>query len=453
MATLLVRNATVLVTMDPARREIAGGGFYARDGWIEAVGPRAELPDTADTIVDCTDQVVLPGLINTHHHLYQSLTRAVPGAQDASLFDWLRRLYPIWARLTPEAVRISTQVGLAELARSGCTTSADHLYLFPNGSRLDDEIEAARPLGVRLHASRGSMSLGQSQGGLPPDSVVEEETAILADTARLIETHHDPQPGAMIRVVVAPCSPFSVTADAMREAAAMARAYGVQLHTHLAETADEEQYCLDRFGVRPLGLAEQLGWLGPDVWFAHGVFMDDSEINRMAATGTGVAHCPTSNMRLGSGIAPMAGYLAAGVRTGLGVDGSASNDGGNLLGEARQALLLARLAAAPSGPMLAARIALEIATRGGAAVLGRDELGSLEPGKAADFVSFDLNRLEYAGARHDPVAALLLCAPTPVTHNYVQGRPVIHAGELMTLDLEAVLARHNLIARDLVESG
>lgn len=233
----------------------------------------------------------------------------------------------------------------------------------------------------------------------------------------------------------------------------MARAYGVQLHTHLAETADEEQYCLDRFGVRPLGLAEQLGWLGPDVWFAHGVFMDDSEINRMAATGTGVAHCPTSNMRLGSGIAPMAGYLAAGVRTGLGVDGSASNDGGNLLGEARQAMLLARLAAAPSGPMLAARIALEIATRGGAAVLGRDELGSLEPGKAADFVSFDLNRLEYAGARHDPVAALLLCAPTPVTHNYVQGRPVIHAGELMTLDLEAVLARHNLIARDLVESG
>lgn len=453
MATLLVRNATVLVTMDPARREIAGGGFYARDGWIEAVGPRAELPDTADTIVDCTDQVVLPGLINTHHHLYQSLTRAVPGAQDASLFDWLRRLYPIWARLTPEAVRISTQVGLAELARSGCTTSADHLYLFPNGSRLDDEIEAARPLGVRLHASRGSMSLGQSQGGLPPDSVVEEETAILADTARLIETHHDPQPGAMIRVAVAPCSPFSVTADAMREAAAMARAYGVQLHTHLAETADEEQYCLDRFGVRPLGLAEQLGWLGPDVWFAHGVFMDDSEINRMAATGTGVAHCPTSNMRLGSGIAPMAGYLAAGVRTGLGVDGSASNDGGNLLGEARQAMLLARLAAAPSGPMLAARVALEIATRGGAAVLGRDELGSLEPGKAADFVSFDLNRLEYAGARHDPVAALLLCAPTPVTHNYVQGRPVIHAGELMTLDLEPVLARHNLIARDLVASG
>jgi len=450
MTTLLLRNATVLVTMDATRREIAGGGVFVRDGWIEAVGPTSELPATADTVLDCTDQVVLPGLINTHHHLYQSLTRAVLGAQDAPLFDWLRRLYPIWARLTSEAVRVSTQVGLAELARSGCTTTSDHLYLFPNGSRLDDEIEAARPLGVRLHASRGSMSLGESQGGLPPDSVVEDEGAILTDTARLIETHHDPSPGSMLRVVVAPCSPFSVTADGMREAAAMARSYRVQLHTHLAETADEEQYCLDRFGVRPLGLAEQLGWMGPEVWFAHGVFMNDSEIRQMAATGTGVAHCPTSNMRLGSGIAPLAGYLAAGLRVGLGVDGSASNDGGHLLGEARQAMLLARLAAAPAGPMLSARTALELATRGGAAVLGREELGSLEPGKAADLISFDLNRIEYAGALHDPVAALLLCAPTPVTHNYVHGRPVIHAGELVTLDLEPLLARHNRIAREMV---
>ncbi|HMK07873.1 MAG TPA: amidohydrolase family protein, partial [Anaerolineales bacterium] len=290
--------------MDGNRREIADGGLFARDGWIEHVGTTAELPATADEVLDLGGYLVLPGLVNTHHHLYQTLTRAVPAAQDADLFHWLRALYPIWARLTPEAVRLSTQVGLAELALSGCTTASDHLYLFPNGARLDDEIEAAGAIGLRLHASRGSMSLGESRGGLPPDSVVESETAILADCRRVIETYHQPQAGAMVRIVVAPCSPFSVTGDLMREAAALARSYRVRLHTHLAETLDEEKFCLDSFGHRPLAYAESLQWAGGDVWFAHAVHLNREEVGRMGAAGTGVAHCPSSNMRLASGIAP-----------------------------------------------------------------------------------------------------------------------------------------------------
>ena len=348
MTTTLIRNAAVVVTMDAARREIQGGGLYIRDGWIEQVGPTDELPAEADTVVDLRGHVVAPGLVNTHHHLYQTLTRVVPGAQDAGLFDWLKTLYPIWARMTPEHVGVSTQVGLAELARSGCTTSSDHLYLFPNGSRLDDQIEAARSVGVRFHAARGSMSLGESAGGLPPDSVVESEDAILEDTQRVIEAFHDPEPGAMIRVVVAPCSPFSVTTDLMTSSAELARTFGVTLHTHLAETIDEEDFCLETFGLRPLDYAESVGWMGPDVWFAHGVWIDDEGVERMASSGTGVAHCPSSNMRLSSGVAPVRRYRDSNVRIGLGVDGSASNDGSHMLGEVRQAMLLARLAAAPA---------------------------------------------------------------------------------------------------------
>jgi len=454
MSTLLVRNAEVLVTMDPERREIRGGGLFARDGFIEAVGPTDTLPATAEEILDASGFLVLPGLINTHHHLYQTLTRAVPGAQDSGLFDWLKTLYPIWARMTPEDVDLATRTGLLELAHSGCTTAFDHHYLWPNGSSVGDQVSAAHEVGIRFHVSRGSMSLGESDGGLPPDSVVEDEDAILEDCATVIDRFHDPNPGSMTRVVLAPCSPFSVTPDLMRASVDLARQKGVSLHTHLAETKDEEDFCVETFGARPVEYAEDLGWAGPDVWYGHGVFIDDAEIERMAAAGTGVAHCPTSNMRLASGIAPVSGYLEAGVPVGLGVDGSASNDGSNMLAEARQAMLLARLASAPgvgSGPQMAARTALELATLGGAAVLGRDDIGSLEKGKCADFFTLDLSRIEYAGALHDPVAAAVLCSPTPAAHTYVQGRAIVSGGECTCLLHEQHwIDEHNRAAARLV---
>jgi len=453
MSTLLVRHAQVLATMDDGGTEIIDGGLFAVDGFIEQVGPTAELPDTADEVVDLSGHVVLPGLINTHHHFYQTLTRAVPGAQDVGLFDWLRTLYPIWARLTPEDVQISTQLALSELALSGCTTSSDHQYLFPNGSRLDDQIAGAAAVGLRFHAARGSMSLGESDGGLPPDSVVEDEETILLDTERVINKFNDPNPGAMTRVVVAPCSPFSVTADLMRESAELARRHGVHLHTHVAETHDEEQFCIETFGRRPVELMEDLGWVGNDVWYAHGIYINDAEIGRLSESGTGVAHCPSSNMRLASGIAPVRRYLASDVRLGLGVDGSASNDGSHLIGEARLAMLLARLAAAPSiegGRLLTAREALRIATRGSAAVLGRDDVGSLEVGKAADFIAISLDRLEYAGALHDPIAAVLFVAPTGVDQNYVHGKPVVKDGELVGVELPGLIEKHNRAAERLV---
>jgi cytosine/adenosine deaminase-related metal-dependent hydrolase len=454
MPTTLIRNATVLVTMDAERREIPGGGLFIRDGWIEQVGPTAELPRQADRQYDLSGHLVLPGLVNTHHHLYQTLTRAVPGAQDAGLFTWLKTLYPMWARLRPEDIRVSTQVGLAELALSGCTTASDHLYVFPNGCRLDDEIEAARAVGLRLHASRGSMSLGESQGGLPPDRVVEQEDFILRDTERLIDSYHDPAPGSMLQIVIAPCSPFSVTPDLMRQAADLARVRGVRLHTHLAETLDEERFCLEQFGRRPLGYAEDLGWTGSDVWFAHAVFMDDDEVQRMARAGSGVAHCPSSNMRLASGIAPVLQFLTAGVRVGLGVDGSASNDGSHMLGEAHQALLISRVGTAlhPEArqPQIAARQVLEMATLGGASVLGRSDIGALVAGKCADLIALRLDQLEYAGALHDPVAASVLCAPVKVDYSFVHGRPVVEQGQLATLELGPVIEAHNRAAHRLV---
>ncbi len=451
MASLLIRNAEVVVTMDDERREIAGGGLFCRDGWIEHVGPTATLPTTADDVFDATGHVVLPGLVDTHHHLYQTLTRAVPGTQDVSLFAWLTTLYPIWARMTPDDVAVSTLVGLGELARSGCTTTSDHLYLFPNGSTLDDSIHAAALTGMRFHAARGSMSLGESAGGLPPDHLVENEADIIADTQRLIETFHDPDPGAMIRIVVAPCSPFSVTPAAMIESARLARAYGVTMHTHLAETADEDRFCEERFGVDPIGYAERVGWLGDDVWFAHGVHVDAAGVATLAASGTGIAHCPTSNMRLASGIAPLREYLDAGVRVGLGVDGSASNDGSNLLGEARQALLAARVRTAieGGGSLLSARRVLEIATRGGAAVLGRDDIGTLAPGKAADIVAVDVRDVDHAGAA-DPVAALVLCWPGGVSRSWVHGRPLVVDGHVATFDLPEAVERHRAASQRIV---
>ncbi|MBM4424817.1 MAG: 8-oxoguanine deaminase [Chloroflexi bacterium] len=450
MASVVIQHADVIVTMDGARRELRDAGMIIRDGVIEAVAPTNELPTVLDArIVDMRGRIILPGLVNTHHHLYQTLTRAVPAAQDATLFNWLKTLYPIWARLTPEAVYISALTGMAELLLSGCTTVSDHLYLFPNGSKLEDEIRAAQEIGIRIHASRGSMSLGESKGGLPPDSVVETDDAILKDTERLIQAFHDPKPGAMVRIVVAPCSPFSVTPDLMRESSKLARAHGVTMHTHLAETIDEENFCLQKFGHRPVDYMETLGWTGPDVWYAHAVHVNDAEIGLMARAGCGAAHCPSSNMRLASGIAPVKKYRAAGVKVGLGVDGSASNDGSHLLGEARQAMLLARVMGDPAG--LTAREALEIATIGGAKVLGRDDIGSLEKGKRADLFAIDLNRLDYAGAAvHDPVAAVIFCAPQNADWVMVEGKWIVKEGELQTVELGPVMEKHNAIAKELV---
>ncbi len=460
MSTLLVRNVTLLVTMDDQRREIPGGGLFIRDGFIEKVGLGQDLPELADTVLDLQGHVVLPGLINTHHHFYQTLTRAVPAAQNANLFNWLKTLYPIWARMTPDDIYLSTQTALAELALSGCTTASDHLYLFPNGSRLDDEIAAAGEMGLRLHASRGSMSLGESQGGLPPDSVVDREEVILADSVRLIERYHDGRPGSMLQIVLAPCSPFSVTGELMRQSAKVARQYGVHLHTHLAETQDEEAFCLERFGYRPVAYMQSLDWVGQDVWFAHSVHVKPDEIGVYAREGCGVAHCPSSNMRLASGIAPVWEFMRAGVKLGLGVDGSASNDSSNLLAEARQAMLLARLRSGLAGaslsgqtgtpPLLTARQALELATRGGAAVLGRSDLGSLEVGKCADFIAINLNRLDYAGALHDPLAAVVFCAPQRVDVSVVGGKVIVQDGHLLTLDVPRHIEKHNQAARRLV---
>ena len=459
MPTLLIKHATLLVAMDDHRREIPDGGLLIQDGFITQVAPTSELPTHADEVLDLTGYLVLPGLINTHHHFYQTLTRAVPAAQDANLFNWLKTLYPIWGRMTPDHIRISTRTALAELALSGCTTASDHLYIYPNGARLDDEISAASEVGLRLHASRGSMSLGESQGGLPPDSVVEDEAFILQDSQRLIEQYHDPHPGAMVQVVLAPCSPFSVTPELMRQSAALAREYGVHLHTHLAETQDEEEFCIQKFGYRPVAYMDLLTWVGPDVWFAHSVYVDDAEIALYARTGCGVAHCPSSNMRLASGIMPLVEMLQAGVKVGLGVDGSASNDGSHMSGEVRQALLASRVRAGMLGasrsaqsapPILTARQALEVATRGSAAVLGRSDLGSLEPGKCADFFAIDLNRLEFAGALHDPVAAVVLCAPVQADYTVVGGKFIVKAGELVTLDLPRQIEAHNRAAHRLV---
>lgn len=459
MTTLLVKNVQLLATFDDARREIKNGGLFIRDGFIEQVGLTSELPETADEVLDLKGHIVLPGLINTHHHFYQTLTRAVPAAQNANLFNWLTTLYPIWARMQPEDIYTSTQTALAELALSGCTTASDHLYIFPNGAKLDDEINAALDIGVRLQASRGSMSLGESDGGLPPDSVVEDEDFILKESLRLIETYHDPNPGAMIQIVLAPCSPFSVTGDLMRESAKLARQYNLHLHTHLAETEDETQFCVDMFGHKPVAYMQEVDWIGDDVWFAHSVHVDHDEIDLYAKTGTGVAHCPSSNMRLASGIAPILDMLTAGVKVGLGVDGSASNDGSHLLGEARQAMLLSRLGAGLSGaslstdgapPLMTARTALEIATRGSAEVLGRDDIGSLEVGKCADFFAVNLNQLDFAGALHDPLAALVFSAPVKADYTVVGGKFVVKDGQLLTIDLPTHIEKHNAAAKRLV---
>ena len=475
MPTLLIRHADCVATFDhpdPAHaRELRQASVFIRDHRIEAIGPAAKLPATADEVIDARGHLVLPGLVNTHHHMYQSLTRAIPQAQNAELFGWLRALYPIWAGLTPEMVQVSSRVAMAELLLSGCTTSSDHLYLYPNGVRLDDSIEAAQAIGMRFVATRGSMSVGQSQGGLPPDALVEREDLIFRDTQRLIETWHDTRHGAMVNVAAAPCSPFSVSRDLMRESAALARSLGARLHTHLAENDHDLAYSREKFNCTPTEYAQDLGWLGPDVWHAHCVRLDDAGIRLFAASRTGVAHCPCSNMRLASGIAPVRRLLDAGVPVGLGVDGSASNDGAQMVDEARQAMLLARVGRAMQPPEerrnsrgerqtffgcdlgpaeMSARDALALATRGGAQVLGRSDIGHLAPGMCADLALFDLRTLGLAGgAVHDPVGALLLCASPQAAWTVVNGRVVVREGQLATLDLGPFLERHNRLARQL----
>lgn len=449
-STLLVREADRIETFDDASASFSNASIFVRGGAIEAVGNASDLPQTADRVVDARGCVVIPGLVNTHHHFYQTLTRNVPGTQDAKLFDWLVALYPIWARMDADAIRTATAVALAELVKSGCTTAFDHTYMWPNGARVDDQIEVAREMGVRFHASRGSMSVGRSQGGLPPDSVVEDEAAILRDCERVIDAYHDASRFAMTRVVLAPCSPFSVSPDLMRESAALARAKGVHLHTHLAETLDEEAFCLERFGRRPVELAEDLGWVGPDVWHAHMVHPNAAECERLGATRTGIAHCPSSNMRLASGIAPIGAMLRAGARVGIGVDGSASNDHSHLLDEARQAMLLQRVGTGDPAA-LSARSALRLATRGGAAVLGRDDVGYLAPGMAADIVGYRLDTLDMAGgAVHDALAALVFCRPPDTDFAIVNGRIRRERNAFTDLDVAALTAKHNAIAKRLL---
>ena len=471
MTTLLIHHATCIATLAPDaptdNTELTDASLFVRDGLVEWIGPSGTLPPAlqqADEVIDAQGHLVMPGLVNTHHHMYQSLTRAIPQVQNAELFSWLRGLYPIWAGLTPEMVQVSTQVAMAELLLSGCTTSSDHLYIYPNGVRLDDSIEAAQQIGMRFVATRGSMSVGQSQGGLPPDRVVEREDFILQDTQRLIEQYHDASFGAMVNVAVAPCSPFSVSRDLMRESAALARSFkgqGVRLHTHLAENDHDIAYSREKFNRTPAEYAQDLGWLGDDVWHAHCVKLDDEGISLYAATRTGVAHCPCSNMRLASGIAPIRKMLNAGVPVGLGVDGSASNDAAHMVNEARQALLLARVGRSlepfgcDHGPSeMTARDALTLATRGGAEVLGRKDIGYLAVGMCADLALFDLRTLGFAGgAVHDPVGSLLLCASPQAAYTVVNGRVVVREGQLATVELGPLLERHNQLAITLAQTA
>jgi cytosine/adenosine deaminase-related metal-dependent hydrolase len=451
MSSLLIKNIAYLVSMDEQRRTWRGGAILIHDQRIAAIGGAELAAQHAERTIDGSRLLIMPGLINTHHHLYQTLTRALPAAQNAKLFDWLRVLYPIWGQLTDEAVYVSTLVGLAELALSGCTTTTDHLYIYPNDASLDASIRAARELGVRFQPCRGSMSLGESEGGLPPDMVVEDEDDILADTERLIALYHDPAPCAMTRIVIAPCSPFSVTASLMRRSAELARKHGALLHTHLAETRDEESFCREQFGRSPLEYAEELGWTGEDVWYAHGIHFSQADVQRLAQTKTGVAHCPGSNMRLGSGIAPISEMRRAGVRVGLAVDGSASNDASHLLAEARLAMLLQRVT--KGADALSAQDVLEMATLGGASILQRNDIGALIPGKAADLIGIDLNRLEYAGGWADPLGALVFCAPVNVTLSVINGRIVVEDGRLQGVDLEQTLRKHREISEHMIEKA
>lgn len=464
MSTLLIHRARCIATQDDAQTELQDASILIRDGLIERIFKADEpldawlVPGVVDEVIDARKHVVIPGMVNTHHHMVQCLTRAIPGVQNAELFSWLQGLYPIWAGLTPEMVLVSNQIAMAELLLSGCTTSSDHLYIYPNGIRLDDSIEAAHTIGMRFTATRGSMSVGESQGGLPPDRVVEKEDFILQESRRLVETYHDASHGAMLQVALSPCSPFSVSQDLMRESAKLARAYKVRLHTHLAENDHDIAYTLEKFNCTPAQYAQDLGWVGDDVWHAHCVKLDDEGTYLFAKTRTGIAHCPCSNMRLSSGILPLRKMLDAGVPVGLGVDGSASNDAAHMLNEARQAMLLARVGRAlddfgcDHGPAeMTPRDSLRVATRGGAQVLGRaHDIGQIRVGYCADIALFRTDTLGMAGgAVHDPVGALMLCASQNADYTVVNGRVVVSEGQLTTVDLGPLIERHNQLALQL----
>ena len=451
MPTLLIKNIHTLVTMDDKRREIRHGALLVRDNVIEQVGTTAELPDRADEVLDLEDRhIVLPGLVNTHHHFFQNLTRVTPAGQNGDLFQWLTAHYPLWSNLTAEGMYYSSQLAAAELILSGCTTASDHHYLFPNDCVLDEQIRAVDDIGLRFHASRGSMSVGESKGGLPPDSLVENEADILKDSQRLIEQYHDNSRFSMLRIVLAPCSPFSVSTELMKESAAMARSYpGVRLHTHLAENKGDVEYSLSQFKLTPGDYAESVGWLGNDVWHAHCVKLSDKAIDKFGQTGTGVAHCPCSNMRLASGIAPIRKMLNKNVPVGLGVDGAASNDATNLFHEARQAFLLARVRD-ESASVMTARDALQIATRGGAKVLGRDDIGYLAQGMAADFIAVNLDKPGYVGTQLDPVAALIYCQTDSIDYSFINGKKVVDRGNLTTVELSSLTKKANQVAVNLI---
>ena len=454
MKTLLIKNALRIARMNDTRDELADSDILIEGNVIKELGKG--LQAKADRVIDARGCVVFPGFINTHHHLYQTLTRNLPAVQDSKLFDWLVYLYEVWRHVTPEGVNVSAQVGLGELLLTGCTTSSDHFYLFPGGKSadlIDREIEGAATVGMRFHACRGSMSRGKSKGGLPPDDVVQTEDEIMKDCERLVKKYHDRKPLAMTRVALAPCSPFSVTTELLKLTAEMAKKWDVRMHTHLAETIDEEAYCLQLHKMRPLAYMESVGWLeGGRSWFAHCVHMNEPESQLMGKTQTGVAHCPSSNLRLGSGIAPIRMYLKHQVPVGLGVDGSASNDGCDMLGEARQAMLVARVKSGVAS--MPARDALWIATRGGARVLGRDDIGELSPGKAADLAVFDLSGIEFAGSLSDPVAAALFCgASHKAKHVLVNGEPVVEDGRLLKVDERALAAKANALSREMLEKA
>jgi len=452
LGTTLIIDTLLTVTMDDELGDIKNGWVLVKDGKIDSVGD-GSYP-IADKTINAYGMILLPGFINTHHHMFQTLTRNIPGTQNAHLFDWLRILYEVWGELSEEAIYVSAQVAAAELILSGCTTSSDHLYLFPSKASnkfIDKEIEAVKSLGLRFHPTRGSMSLGRSSGGLPPDHIVQTEEEITDDSIRLIEKYHDADPHSMLRISLAPCSPFSVTENLMKKSRELADKYKVRLHTHLAETLDEEKYCLDIYGLRPLELLESLGWLGEDVWLAHTVHLNDKEIQKLADTNTGVSHCPTSNMRLGSGIAPIAKMLDAGVKISIAVDGSASNDSSNMLSELRQALLVPRLR---DDRWLSAREIIRMSTVGGAEILGRDDIGVIKKGASADLILFDLTDIGYAGAKSDPLAALLFCSGDQrVSWSMVNGKIIVENGKLLDVDLAAISTRADKISEEMIRQS
>lgn len=452
-SSLLVKNADVLVTMDPQRRVLRNASVYIENNVIRAVGSASDVDYDASRTIDVEGKIVLPGLVNTHHHLFQTMYRNIPLMQNAGLFEWLTDFYDIWREITLEAIYISAKVGIAELLLSGCTSTSDHLYVFPPGEKrlISEEIRAAEELGIRFHTCRGGMSRGRAQGGLPPDDIVQSEEELISFYKRLVEKFHDPAPYSMIRVALAPCSPFSVTTALLEETREIAKKYKVHRHTHLAETREEDQYCKKTFGTRPLAYLDSIGWVEEDVWLAHGIHLNREEIKKLAHTGTGISYCPSSNMRLGAGIAPVRAMLRAGVRVGIGVDGSASNEASNMLNELRMAMLLQRVKYGTRG--MSAPQALELATVGGAGVLGRNDLGSIEPGKAADLISIDLHQVQYAGALLDPLAALVFCHSHRVDTSIINGKIVVENGAIVGLDLEELIARHNELARCIIASA